>query len=372
MFLKKVNSLNKKLQYGYVRIGILGEISRLGGGQVYMKSLINALKNNDLTLISNFIMDPLNISELVNNKINVNYFYRDEDNYIKVLLKVLKLKKELININKKFDLLINNHPNIFLKKGNLNIFHGMSFLDPIIDEYGNVENKIILNLIKISGIFKLYNNANFIVNSEYTRGIVEKTLPLLNLKVTIIGSLYPTFNFVNKISTGNKILIFGRINKRKNIDQFLNVAGKINKKVIIAGAVNEGQDFDNYKYLKKIAPENVEFYPNPDEGQKEELFLKSKIYVHISKKEHFGISVVEAMSHGLIPVVPKSGGPWIDIINKDEYGLGYDNYNDIPDCIDKAYNLNDEFKKNIINSVDRFSENNFKNNLNEIINKVNS
>ncbi len=353
-----------------MRIGILGEISRLGGGQVYMKSLINALKSHDLTLISNFIKDPLNISELVNNKIKVNYFYKDEDNYIKVFLKVLKLKKELIDINEKYDLLINNHPNIFLKKGNLNIFHGMNFLDPIIDEYGNVENKIILNLIKISGIFKLYNNANFIVNSEYTRSIVEKTLPLLNLKAKIIGTLYPTFNFVNKISNGNKILIFGRINKRKNIDQFLNVAGKINKKIIIAGAVNEGQDFENYKYLKKIAPENVEFYPNPDNNQKEELFLKSKIYVHTNKKEHFGVSVVEAMSHGLIPVVPTTGGPWIDIVNRGKYGFGYENYGEITNYIDMAFHANEKFREDIVKSTERFSNQKFEKNLYNYINMV--
>ena len=201
---------------------------------------------------------------------------------------------------------------------------------------------------------------------------MEKTLPLLNLNVKVIGTLYPAFNPINKISTGDKILIFGRINKRKNIDQFLKVAGKIDKKIIIAGAVNEGQDFENYKYLKRIAPKNVEFIMNPDENQKEELFLNSKIYIHTNKKEHFGISIVEAMSYGLIPVVPKTGGPWIDIVNKGKYGFGYENFEGIINSIDNALKVNETFRNEIIKSTKRFSENNFKATLYDLINKIKS
>jgi len=39
-----------------------------------------------------------------------------------------------------------------------------------------------------------------------------------------------------------------------------------------------------------------------------ELMKKSKIFFHPREGKHFGMSIVEAMSAGLIPVVPSTGG----------------------------------------------------------------
>ncbi len=38
------------------------------------------------------------------------------------------------------------------------------------------------------------------------------------------------------------------------------------------------------------------------------VMSKSKVYFHARLGEHFGISIVEAMSAGLVPVVPDIGG----------------------------------------------------------------
>jgi glycosyltransferase involved in cell wall biosynthesis len=41
--------------------------------------------------------------------------------------------------------------------------------------------------------------------------------------------------------------------------------------------------------------------------------------------DHFGISVVEAMASGCVPVVHRSGGPWTDILDARQgaYGFSY-------------------------------------------------
>jgi glycosyltransferase involved in cell wall biosynthesis len=39
-----------------------------------------------------------------------------------------------------------------------------------------------------------------------------------------------------------------------------------------------------------------------------ESLSKAKVYLHTTKMEHFGISIVEAMSMGCLPVVHNSGG----------------------------------------------------------------
>jgi glycosyltransferase involved in cell wall biosynthesis len=40
-----------------------------------------------------------------------------------------------------------------------------------------------------------------------------------------------------------------------------------------------------------------------------EILGKAKVYVHCAQNEHFGITIVEAMAAGCVPVVNDSGGP---------------------------------------------------------------
>lgn len=44
------------------------------------------------------------------------------------------------------------------------------------------------------------------------------------------------------------------------------------------------------------------------------LFAESKVAIHTMKEEHFGISIVEMMSAGLITIAHDSAGPKMDII----------------------------------------------------------
>ena len=64
----------------------------------------------------------------------------------------------------------------------------------------------------------------------------------------------------------------------------------------------------------------VFFYPNASPERMEQLYAEASVYWHLSgygvdesreayRCEHFGITVVEAMSAGCIPVVVNRGGP---------------------------------------------------------------
>jgi len=56
-----------------------------------------------------------------------------------------------------------------------------------------------------------------------------------------------------------------------------------------------------------------------------EVLSRAKVYLHVMPYDHFGISVVEAMASGCVPVVHRSGGPWLDILDgrQGEYGFSY-------------------------------------------------
>ncbi len=54
--------------------------------------------------------------------------------------------------------------------------------------------------------------------------------------------------------------------------------------------------------------ERVKFYPDLPAENKIELLKRAKIYLHTMVGEHFGISIVEALALGCIPIVHNSGG----------------------------------------------------------------
>ncbi|MDH5389669.1 MAG: glycosyltransferase [Candidatus Bathyarchaeota archaeon] len=67
-----------------------------------------------------------------------------------------------------------------------------------------------------------------------------------------------------------------------------------------------------------------------------ETLSKAKVYLHVMPYDHFGISVVEAMASGCVPVVHRSGGPWQDILDcrQGEYGFSYTSVKEAASLID--------------------------------------
>jgi len=61
--------------------------------------------------------------------------------------------------------------------------------------------------------------------------------------------------------------------------------------------------------LRKGKPPNYQIIENASWTQVRDLLQSSKLYVHCARDEHFGISIVEAMSAGCVPLVHASGGP---------------------------------------------------------------
>lgn len=62
---------------------------------------------------------------------------------------------------------------------------------------------------------------------------------------------------------------------------------------------------------------------NPSKKQLEKLRLTSTIYLSTQPTEAYGLSILEAMDAGCIPVVPRDGGPWRDILEEQQGKVGY-------------------------------------------------
>lgn len=349
---------------------LIDNYSMNGGGQVFSKLLLEYFNENygqtylavdrEHTYIKykNIIVTPY--YHKTNMKRPLRYYY------------MTRTKKFLNNyIHDQFDLIFNNLPNVFLYKGDINALHGFSFLDRMIDEYGNITNRTTLNLIKRSRMYELYDGANFYVNSKYTMEISNKLFPLLNIRPNIMKVIYIPVNYEKNTGqlTKNKKLVItiGRIHSDKNFELLFKVADKLKDyRFIIAGALNSGNE-TYYDYLIKNRPGNVEIKINITEGDKVELLKKAAIYIHLNSKENYGISVVEAMSYGLVPVVPKSGGPWEDLIAHGKYGYGFNN---VDEAVEKIKNVDYGIVKTIQDSMDRFSFERFHDNMHNFIEEV--
>ncbi|KAI8447131.1 family 4 glycosyltransferase [Phakopsora pachyrhizi] len=120
-------------------------------------------------------------------------------------------------------------------------------------------------------------------------------------------------------------------------------------KLILAGSCRGKEDEDRVDELKKLAKElgidsRVEFRVNVDYRELKDLLKSSLVGISTMVDEHFGISIVEFMAAGLIPLVHRSGGPESDIIKSDDYkieeqtGFHATDYKSYSEKLDQIFN----------------------------------
>ena len=251
---------------------------------------------------------------------------------------------------------------IFLSTAKNNIVH---FQVP----FENTGAKGIIGRIKLSS-WKMA-----IYNSHFTKNIVEKSWP-------ISGSvIYPPVS-VDFFIPGKKkkqILSVGRffgylkdkkhsllIDSFKRLVDIKNIAGW---SLYLAGGAGEGDKeyVDQLKQQAKGYP--IYFYPNATLAQLKKLYAGSSIYWHAAgfaesdpkRLEHFGITTVEAMSAGAVPVVINSGGQK-EIVGHQKSGFLWNTKSDLENYtmrLIRDSNLRQRLSKNAAKRSKIFSKDHF-------------
>ena len=204
----------------------------------------------------------------------------------------------------------------------------------------------IRGLLKISGyIYSFFNRLVtpislkrvklILANSSFTAMLVEKML----FRRPII--VYPPVNLnglknnpLPREERDTYILMVSRLSYEKQPEKAILVAkilkqlGLTRYRVVLAGAIGKYSKIVMKRLMEYADKYGVEDYldirVNPSREELIELYRKAMLYVHPTEREHFGISIVEAMAAGTPVIVPINSGSWTDILSRNiNIGLPY-------------------------------------------------
>jgi glycosyltransferase involved in cell wall biosynthesis len=235
----------------------------------------------------------------------------------------------------------------------------------------------LLSRLLISLFKNMEYKPTILTNSRFSASMMSRFLGVNGLVV------YPPVNVEEYLPLSrnkdrdNIVLVIGRIEPAKNIASVPFIAEKVkNGRFVIIGSIGS---YSYYKHLVGLIKslrigDRVRILPNASEREKIELLGRAKIYLHPMKYEHFGISVVEAMAAGLIPVVHRSGGPWTDIVEFGRYGFGFRDEDEAISIIENVLELQgtelESLQSKIVTKSQDFSYIKFKYTINNIFSKL--
>ncbi|MEM2024735.1 MAG: glycosyltransferase [Desulfurococcaceae archaeon] len=229
-------------------------------------------------------------------------------------------------------LVINTSGDVLSGAGDVVYLHYPSFLDyrvyysplyGIFDLFGktySITNTVLFPLL--SRKVKVY-----LANSWFTASFFKRYFrvdpiiinPPVNLDDIIHKEPLPLS------SRENYVLTVARISPEKHPELVVQLAKSLKKQKI--SRVNLVGVLSNYNKLlyeslmdlavKEGVDDFVDLHINITREKLVELYRKALVYVHITPREHFGISIVEAMAAATPVIVPVNSGGWIDVARQD-------------------------------------------------------
>ena len=234
-------------------------------------------------------------------------------------INAVSFQKKLCEITKTDDLFVNcsNQAVIARANRNITIIHFPQDRSEITGIYKKVPFLRPLarhNDKKYLGCYEC-----FMPNSWFTAGWLKEKWQIAEKKIHVC---YPPITLMQPAENKNMRQIFacGRIEASKKIDVMVkafNSSDYLQKNCVlkIAGSC-DNEDTSYIDYIRSMAGENIQIVLSPSRTELEKLYAESGIFWHAKGygetnpmlMEHFGMTTVEAMSAGCIPVVINKGG----------------------------------------------------------------
>ncbi len=309
-----------------MKIGIYSPyLDTVGGGEKYMLTIAESLSvgnSVDVFLDTHLVtLDIKSIKAKITKLLDLNL---EKINFIKAPFGRGTSAWERLNFLKKYDLFFYlTDGSIFYSSAKKNILHIQS---PI-----KVSNTSLWKKVKSSSWDLI------IYNSDFTKSESEK---FWNIKSEVV---YPPVN-TKAFKPGKKkkqILTVGRffgfLKDKKHglmIDSFKKIFNtkKINDwSFHLVGGAGDGDEVYVQELKEAAKGYPILLYPNLPFEELKTIYSESSIYWHASgygetdpaKMEHFGMTTVEAMSSGSVPVVVNKGGQQ-QIVDNNNNGILWD------------------------------------------------
>jgi glycosyltransferase involved in cell wall biosynthesis len=217
-------------------------------------------------------------------------------------------------------------------------------------------------------------------NSEFSRSVILKAFGVdsIVLSPPVDVDFFRNMSLLSSSSSSNRkdtILVIARFHPTKKIENAIRLAKllkecKIGYSMKIVGNLPAGTP-DYLFYLKQLVDQYdlddyVKFEINVNFGKLLKLMQESKVYLHPLVGEPFGISTVEAMSSGLIPVVPSIGGHTEFVPSKYQFRT----FGEGVEAISVALMAPDSERMIISDSVKRFSIDSFISRFQELVKNI--
>lgn len=167
-------------------------------------------------------------------------------------------------------------------------------------EFKNIKVKLLLKLKK----FVLSRSDKIICISNATRNLASKHYPFLDTKFLVVHNSLPThFNKEFPKSLSKKYLLYvGNRKGYKNFTGLLSLMPKLKKEYLLHCYGGGKFSARETLLLKNLGLENSVIWHDPNTSSLGSLYKSAKCLIIPSKREGFGLTVLEAYSQGC-PVV---------------------------------------------------------------------
>ena len=187
-----------------------------------------------------------------------------------------------------------------------------------------------------------------------------------------------------KLGSPRKRLVVSvaRIRPGKNLNIVPQLAKSVNDAHFVIIGLADSASLDTVQSLESAirafeVEHRVTLLINQPRRKLVDILSSSLVFLQTQRHEAFGIAIVEAMAAGCVPLVPKDGGPWLDVLaEKDgQWGYSYSNVEEASQRISMLIQnkrLTKEISNRTVKRATFFATCVFENEISRIVGEVSS